>query len=349
MCPAEHPGRRQPAARSHELDTVVIVNDGQLDESAACARMLRDKGFRIRMAGDDRFSSGLASEGEAIELLRGASAVIAQGERYPAAVLESLPDLRVIARFGVGFDRVDIPAATANDLVVVITPNSNHEAVAEHALGLMLAVARSIASLDRRMRAGEWPNRQLLPLRGSSLGIVGLGRIGRSLAVRAKAMKMKIRATEPEPDEAFVGEHGVELVDLDTLLRSSDYVSLHCPLSDETRGMIDGGKLKLMKPGAALINTARGGLVVEADLVDALESRRIGGAGLDVFEQEPTDPENPLFGLDTVVVSPHCAGSDELSWEQMGMEAARLIIELSNGGWPDGAVVNDELREKWQW
>ena len=329
--------------------TVVIGGGEWIDESAACVGTLREQGFHVRMARDGRFAHGLASDGEEIKLLRGASAVIAFGERYPANVLESLTDLRVIARFGVGFDKVDIPAATANDIVVTITPNSNYEAVAEHALALMLAVARSIARWDKSMRQGEWPSRALRPLRGSTLGIVGLGRIGRSLAVRATAMKMRIMAAEPEPDEAFVREHGVELVDLETLLESSDYVSLHCPLSDETRGMIDGRKLALMKSDAVLINTARGGLIVEADLVDALESGRVAGAGLDVFEQEPADPGNPLFRLDNVVVSPHTAGSDVLSWEQMGNEATQCIIDLSTGRWPDGAVVNDELKGKWRW
>ena len=183
----------------------------------------------------------------------------------------------------------------------------------------------------------------------SGLGIVGLGRIGKSLAVRAQAMKMDVIATESMPDEAFVEQHGIELLDLNELLRRADHVSLHCPLSDETRGLINSEALDLMRPDATLVNTARGGLVVEADLVDALKSGRIEGAGLDVFEQEPTDTDNSLYDLDNVILSPHIAGSDHLSREHMGTEAATCIISLSQGRWPDGAVVNGELKGRWRW
>jgi phosphoglycerate dehydrogenase-like enzyme len=210
-----------------------------------------------------------------------------------------------------------------------------------------MAVAKSIVSRDKAMRAGEWPTQPLMPIRGATLGIVGLGRIGRDLALRALAMKMNVLAAEPQPDMDFVHEHGIQLVDLDALLRSADYVSLNCALSEETRGLIDRHKLALMKPEAMLINTARGGLIVEADLVEALKSGQIGGAGLDVFELEPTDPDNPLYIMDNVVVSPHMAGNDILSVEDMGNEAAQCVIDLFNGRWPDGAVVNNELKGRW--
>jgi phosphoglycerate dehydrogenase-like enzyme len=311
--------------------------------------MLKRAGFEINLIENDRFPRGHASDEEEIELLQGASAVIAAGERYTRKVIESLPDLRSIARLGVGFDRVDVPAATANDVVLTITPNSNHEAVAEHAFALIMAVAKSIVSKDKAMRAGEWPTRPLMPIRGATLGIVGLGRIGRDLAVRALAMKMNVLAAEPQPDMDFVHENGIQLLDLDALLKSSDYVSLNCALSEETRGLINRHKLALMKPTAALINTARGGLIVEADLIEALKSGQMGGAGLDVFELEPTDPDNQLYTMDNVVVSPHMAGNDVLSVEDMGNEAAQCVIDLFNGRWPDGAVVNNELKGRWSW
>jgi phosphoglycerate dehydrogenase-like enzyme len=188
-----------------------------------------------------------------------------------------------------------------------------------------------------------------MPLRQSTLGIVGLGRIGRSLATRAKGMGMKLIAAELYPDLAFVEEHGIRLVDLDTLLAEADYVSLNCPLSDETRGLIDADKLSRMKPSGVLVNTARGGLVVEADLVEAIRAGAIGGAGLDVFEQEPTNPKNPLYDFENVVVSPHIAGTDSLALDSMAAEAARCIVDLSKGVWPDGAVINNELKGKWRW
>ncbi len=149
--------------------------------------------------------------------------------------------------------------------------------------------------------------------------------------------------------EAFVKGQGIKLLDLDALLKTADYVSLHCPLTDETLGMIDREKFALMKPGASLVNTARGSLVVEGDLVDALQSGQIGSAELDVFEQEPTAADNPLFELDNVIVSPHVAGLDDLLAKAIRTEAANCIVSLYRGEWPAGAVVNDELKGRWRW
>ena len=327
----------------------IVVVSGESTRPTSHVRMLEESGFEVRMVEDDRFSGGLTGDGEVIEVLRGASAVIAHGERYSGVVLENLPDLRVVARNGVGFDKVDIAAATANDVVVTITPTANHQAVAEHALALIMALAKFLVSSDKETRGGEWKRGQRKPLRGSTLGIAGLGRIGKSLAVRALGLKMQVIAAELYPDEAFVKQHGIELVDLDTLLQRADFVSIHMPLSDETSGIIDGGKLGLMKPTAYIVNTARGGLIVEADLDQALRSGQIAGAGIDVFEQEPTDPKNPLYELDNVIVSPHVAGIDDVSSKEMGIEAAQSIIDLSQGRWPEGAVINDGLKGKWRW
>ncbi len=331
------------------MTTVAVSTIRVSDEEAAFIQMLKSRGFEVNLIGDERFAHGNASDEEEIAILRGASAVIAAGERYSASVIEALPDLRVIARFGVGFDKVDVAAATANDVVLTITPNSNYEAVAEHAIALVMATARSIVNRDAAMRRGEWPTKPVRPLRGATLGIVGLGRIGRSLAVRALGMKMNVIAAEPFPDDAFVRDNAIGLVELDVLLAESDYVSINCALSEATRGLIDRQKLALMKPDAVIVNTARGGLIVEADLIDALQAGRIGGAGLDVFEREPTSPDNPLYSMDNVVVSPHLAGNDDLSMEDMGNEAAQCVIDLSEGRWPEGAVVNDELKGRWTW
>ena len=311
--------------------------------------MLEEAGFELRVVEDDRFSRGLTGDAHVVEVLSGASAVIAHGEVYSAAVLEGLPDLRVVARSGVGFDRVDIAASTSNDVVVTITPTANHESVAEHALALIMGLAKFLVREDRSTRGGEWKREQRRPLRGSTLGVVGLGRIGRSLAVRALGLKMQVIAAEVYPDKAFVKQHGIELVDLDALLERADFVSIHLPLSDETSGIIDGGKLSLMKPSAFIVNTARGELIVEAELVEALKSGKIAGAGIDVFEQEPSDSKNPLFELNNVIVSPHVAGIDDVSTEDMGTEAAQSIIDLSQGRWPEDCIVNTDLKGDWRW
>ena len=162
-------------------------------------------------------------------------------------------------------------------------------------------------------------------------------------------MSMNVIAAEKYPDRAFAERHAIELMDLDELLARSDYVSLHCPLSEDTRGMVDRRWLAKMRSDSVLINTARGGLVVEEHLLEALTAGRLRGAGLDVFEREPASADNPLFQLDNVVVSSHTAGNDILSMENTGTEAAQCIIDLSRGRWPADAAVNTELERTWKW
>ena len=328
---------------------MLISSDGRLDRNGPYVRLLEEAGFGVRYSEGLDFPRGLADDQGTIEQLRGVAAVLAWGERYTRGVLAALPELKVIARIGVGLDSVDVPAATARGIAVTVTPTANHEAVAEHTMALLFAVAKSIPRDDKATRAGEWPIELHQPIRGKTLGIVGLGRIGRSTAVRAVAMRMNVIATEKYPDQAFVEQHGIELIDLDALLARSHYVSLHCPLSEETRGLIDRQRLARMRPDGVLINTARGGLVVEEHLLEALTSGRLRAAALDVFEREPASADNPLFQLDNVVISSHTAGTDTLSMENMGIEAAQCIIELSRGRWPDEAAVNGELKKTWRW
>jgi phosphoglycerate dehydrogenase-like enzyme len=311
--------------------------------------MLRAAGFEVRYPKNRYLARGLCGEQETIEELQAAAAVLAGGEHYCEAVLAALPNLRVIARVGVGYDRVDVAAATARGIPVTITPKSNHEAVAELALALLLALTKSIVVNDKHVRAGNWPRKLLTPLRGRTFGVFGLGRIGRSTAVRAAALGMKVIAADKYPDEEFAQQHNIRLVDFDTLLAESDYLSIHCPLTEETLGLFNKQVFDKMKRGAVLVNTARGKLVVESDLLEALRCGQLRGAGLDVYEQEPPSPDNPLFQLDNIVASPHLAGTDESSLEGMGIEAADCIIQLYRGQWPEGTVVNDELREGWKW
>jgi phosphoglycerate dehydrogenase-like enzyme len=275
--------------------------------------------------------------------------VIAGGEVFSEEVLAALPGLRVIARSGVGYDRVDVAAATRHDVVLTITPTANHESVAEHALMLLLAVAKRLTFNDRQARGGKWPMQPSFPVRGTTIGILGLGRIGRSFAVRARALGATLIATDVAADRDFAREQGIELVDFDTLLARSDYLSIHCPLSAETQGRFDRAAFARMKPGSALINTARGGIVVESELIAALQSGHLRGAGLDCFEREPPSPDNPLFQMEQVVCTPHIAGSDTRSQQDMASEAADCIIQLYCGRWPEAAVVNRELSGRWQW
>jgi phosphoglycerate dehydrogenase-like enzyme len=311
--------------------------------------LLRGAGFEIRYPENSHLARGVLSDEETIRELEGVDATLASTENYNRRVLEACPSLKVIARTGVGYDRVDVAAATQQGVAVTITPNSNHEAVAELAIGLMFAVAKSLVANDKQVRSGAWPRTVLAPLRGRTLGILGLGRTGRSTAVRGLALGMTVIATDKFPPQKFLDETPVELVNEAELCARSDYLSIHCPLNDETQGLFDSNVLARMKPGSVLINTARGPIVDETALAEALDSGHLRGAGLDVFGIEPPGRDNPLLQLDNVVLSPHMAGADEESSAAMGIEAAECIIALRQGKWPTGNVINNELQDRWRW
>ncbi len=280
---------------------------------------------------------------------KGVVAVVAGSEHYYAELLDAFPRLRVIARVGVGYDAIDVAAATARGIVVTIAPGTNQGSVAEHTFALMLGLTRHLPARDAAVKAGRWPLHMSQPLRGRTLGLAGLGRIGKAVAVRARAFEMRLLAYEPAPDHAFCAEHGVGLVSFDELLASSDFLSLHLPLTPATRGLINRETLARMKPGAVLVNTSRGPLVREADLVEALRSGRLGGAALDVFEQEPTPPDHPLFRFENVVLTPHAAGADIQSLGDMARSAAEAVVSLHRGEWPAEKVVNPEVRPAFHW
>jgi D-3-phosphoglycerate dehydrogenase len=286
------------------------------------------------------------SEAELLEILPGFSAVIAGSEPYTVRVFERCPELRVIARAGVGYDSVDVAAASARGIAVTITPGANHDSAAEHAFALILALAKRVVACDTEVKQGLWKRAPTIPLRGQTLGIVGLGRIGKATALRGLAFKMRVIAHEPVPDLDFARNHGIDLVPLERLLAESDFVTLHLPLTEATRRLIRRETLAGMKPQAMLINTARGGLVDEADLYEALASGRLGGAALDVFDQEPPGLV-PLLTLPNVVATPHLAGIDRQATLDMALMAAETIVALGRGDWPAERIVNPECRGRW--
>jgi phosphoglycerate dehydrogenase-like enzyme len=270
-------------------------------------------------------------------------AVVAGGEPYTARLIESCPRLKIIARTGVGYDAVDVEAATARGVVVTITPGTNHESVAEQAFALLLAVTRRVAWNDRIIRAGGWDRTLVMPLRGKTIGLVGLGRIGRAMIPRAEAFGMNILAYDPVlPEQTGMG-HGFRLVTFEELIAASDIVSLHCPLTNDTRCLFDRRVFSRMRPGSILINTSRGAVVVEADLHEALTAGRLAGAGLDVLEPEPPASGNPLLGLDNVVVSPHIAGIDTRAMADMAESAAQSIVDHLGGRIRRDCVVNPSV------
>jgi phosphoglycerate dehydrogenase-like enzyme len=288
------------------------------------------------------------NEEELLEQLKGISASIAGSEPYTRRVLESRPGLRAIARVGVGYDAIDVSAATEHGVAVTIAVNTNQDAVAEQTFALMLALAKDLVPQHCAVKVGGWPRRATLPLRGRTLGIAGLGRIGKAVALRGKAFQMPLLAYDPFPDTAFAQAHGITLVSFERLLAESDYLSLHLPATAETRHLINRKTLAQMKPTAFLLNLARGSLVCEADLLEALRAKRLGGAGLDVFEEEPPG-KIPLVELDNVVLTPHAAGTDIQSRDDMALSAAEAIVSLSRGEWPAEKIVNPAVRDRFRW
>jgi len=286
-------------------------------------------------------------EHELLPTLKGIRASLAGSEPYTRQVIAANPELRVIARAGVGYDAVDVAAASERGIAVCITPGTNQDAVAEHTFTLILALVKHLIGQHAGTVAGRWPRQANLPLRGRTLGIAGLGRIGKAVALRGAAFRMPLLAYEPFPDQAFVRQHQVTLVPFERLLAESDFLSLHLPLTPESKYVINKTTLARMKPTAFLINTARGGLVCEADLYEALRNGLLAGAGLDVFEAEPPGP-SPLFGLDNVVVTPHAAGVDTQSRDDMALSAAQAIVSLLQGDWPAEKVVNPEVRGRFR-
>jgi D-3-phosphoglycerate dehydrogenase len=285
---------------------------------------------------------GKMTEDELRAALPGVFATLASSEPYTERVFQEAPDLRVVARWGVGFDAIDVNAATRHDVVVCTAVGANHEAVADYAVTLMCALQRGLLRNHRLITGGQWKTEFHPGLWRATVGVVGLGRIGQAVARRCRGFDMTILAYEPYPDLNFVRAHGVELVSLEELLRRADLVTLHCPATAENRHLINRDRLALMKPTAHLVNTARGTLVDESALHEALVTGRIAGAGLDVFEKEPLF-DSALFGLDNVVLSPHVAGIDETSEVAMANRAIDAILAVWRGEAPPReCVVNPE-------
>ena len=324
-----------------------VVITAKISPEGPHNRIFADNGFKVVFppSGCDVFE-----ERQLIALLADADAVLAGSEPYTQRGIESLPKLRAIARAGVGYDAIDLAACDAAKIPVCTTPGVNHHSVAEHTISLLMAIARGFPELDRKVRKNLWTRRSYPRVMGKTLGILGLGRIGQAVATRAVGLGMKVVALEPYPDQAFVRQWNVELVDLDTALARSDFVSLHLPMSRENHHLMNRERLAKMKKGAMLINTARGPLVKETDLIEALKSRHIAAAGLDVFEIEPLPLDSPLLALDNVLLSGHVAGLDDDSAHDTSKMCAEIIVGLQQGRWPEGCVQNLKAGHAgWKW
>lgn len=300
---------------------------------------------RLRAGGLElSLGSSKGAAAEVIQSLEGCTAVIAGGEPYTAEVFDACPALGLVVRFGVGFDSVDVAAATERGVLVATIPGTNEWGVADHAIGLMLDLAHGISRHDRAMRRGEWQPQRGVDVWRATLGIVGLGRIGRSVAERAFGFDMRVIAYEPDPVMEFVEEHGVELTSMDEVFGESDFVTLHLPTMPETENTVDAAKLALMKETAFLINTARGDLVDEDALYAAVQSGQIAGAGIDAWMDEPmADPR--WAALENVVLTPHSGASTQGVWTASGEMAVEIVLKVLRDEQPE-QLLNPEAWEE---
>ncbi|HXQ49455.1 MAG TPA: phosphoglycerate dehydrogenase [Stellaceae bacterium] len=306
----------------------VLISD---DLSPRAVDIFKERGIEVEM------KVGLTPDELKQIIGRFDGLAVRSATKVTKAVLERASNLKVIGRAGIGVDNIDVPAATQRGIVVMNTPFGNSITTAEHAIAMMLALARQLPAADRSTQAGKWEKSRFMgvEITGKTLGIIGCGNVGSVVAERALGLRMKVAAFDPflSPERAVA--LGVEKVELDELLARADFITLHTPLTDATRNIIDAKALAKTKPGVRIINCARGGLVVEEDLKAALDSGHVAGAALDVFPVEPAK-SNILFGRDEVIATPHLGASTNEAQENVALQIAEQMSDFLIGG----AVVN---------
>jgi D-3-phosphoglycerate dehydrogenase len=323
------------AGTNHEVRRLLLISE-LAQHAGSSLRRLRDAGIVLT----ERFDLGASPSEERLSAaLTGVWATVAGSEAYSRHVLQSAPELRVIARCGVGYDAIDLEAANEQGIAVVITPDANFESVADFTLALILATLRRLIDAHRTVLSGGWRLDGLSgDLYGATVGIVGLGRIGRAVARRLRGFSCRILAVEPYPEPAECRELGVELTTLEDMLPRVDVLTLHVPRTPETMRMIGAAELARMKSTAVLVNTARGGIVDEPALANALSSRALAGAALDVFEHEPLASDNPLCRCPNVVLSGHISAFTELAARRTMDAVVDAILDVVAGKPPAGLV-----------
>jgi phosphoglycerate dehydrogenase-like enzyme len=322
--------------------TVVVTYPGFDESDPEVGGVLRDAGLEVRMEP----KLGERSPAQVVEILGDAVAAVADADPFDESVFAALPNLRVVARAGVGLDSVDLEAATRAGVAVTTTPGANQETVADHALALILAVVRRICHHDAGTRAGAWARGGEIggTLFGTTVGLLGYGSIGRATGRRLRGFGCQILVHDPALAEA----DEFPLVELERLVRECDVISIHAPLTDSTHHCLSAPQFEAMKDHAIVVNTSRGPLIDEAALLEALRAGRIGGAGLDVFEVEPIPPARLelLASLDNVVLSPHIGGVGGRANKAMSSKAAHAVVGALGGGDTRFVVNRDVLEER---
>ena len=287
---------------------------------------------------------------ELIEALEGVDVALLQGHRFDSAAFAHMGlngRCRGLVSFGHGYDQLDLEAAVKHGVILANTASFGTEEVSNHTLMHFLVCARKFVLHDKLVRQGIWTRMHLAPMghiAGQTFGVVGLGDIGRAVARKARAFALHVIGYDPYGASWDAKEYGVEMVDtVDELCRRSDYITLHCYLNDETRHIIGRRQFDLMKPTAYVINCARGGVVDEQALVEALAAKKLAGAGLDVFEREPVDPSNPLLKMDNVSLTNHYASYSEVAWERAQTQMGEEAVRIATGMWPM-SLINSDVR-----
>lgn len=327
-----------PKQRPSTPWTVLLTARALWTTGRDALKALEDAGCTLR----DGPRTGPIDEDTLIAALEGCDAVIASIEPYTARVFAERPELKLVARCGVGYDAVDVEAATRAGVLVATTPGAVSDAVADYTLGLMIAVARHIPDVHQKMRAGGWGGASGVLVSGKTLGIIGLGNIGKAVAHRAAGFQMRLVGYDPALSSPPQDAPAVELMSLDTLLATSDFVTLCAPANPQTYHLMNAQRLAKMKPTAYLINTARGSLVDEEALVAALHAGQIAGAALDVFEREPLPADHPLRQAPNVVLSPHNAFNATEAAAAMGRRSVENVLAAMEGRIPPG-LLNTEV------
>ena len=277
-----------------------------------------------------------------------AEIIITCYDRIPASVINSAKKLKGIVKYGVGTDNIDIEAATNKGVLVVNCPDYGSDTVADHAFALMICLARKIIEIDRAMKnkAWEWPSPKYLGLDLSrkTIGIIGFGRIGRAMARRAQGFGMKIIAYDPYVKEEEIKSLDVKLVGIDELLKTSDFISIHCVLTPETKGMVNEEMFKKMKKTVLFVNVSRGAIADQNALMKALKEKWIAGAGFDVFEKEPLTSDYPLLNMNNVILTPHLAWYTREAFERCEEDTFRSVLEILDGGIPKNLKNRDVLK-----
>lgn len=321
---------------------LVVVTQRFFDEATITYLQQNNCEVRIADLPPGQADGGL-SEQELIDCLRNADGWIVGHAHITASLLKMLPKLQIIARRGVGFERVDTVAVETAGKVATIAVGGNDACVADHALALMLSLGHRVRESQLRMNDGAWNILLGTDLFQKTVGIVGLGRIGRNVVQRLKGFETKVLACSPEVDSRYAEQAGIEYVDMDTLLAQSDYVTLHAPLTDDTRFLIDANAIRRMKTTAFVINTARGGLVEDRDLLTALKEGRLAGAGLDVFMSESDSTyasvTSELIALPNVIATPHSGASTREGLDRTNMVAAQCVVAVLDGRSPPRACI----------